>query len=340
MDWEKWCLRASAAAIVGAILIRLSSAGVLNTVVNALSSPEVLSVILFLETGRVVRPAQPQLPQTDTADDATEAPTEETPPVQSLQEPAQAVFAEADAELVKVNSVCGYDTDLPALLQQPLDWDLTQQEPTVLILHTHGTESYTKTENYQESSAYRTLDTGYNVVSIGAELAKTLEAGGIRVIHDTAMYDSPSYSSSYSNARKSIRSYLEKYPSIRMVLDIHRDSVEDSDGDQMRFTAQSNGKTAAQLMMVVGTDANGLNHPDWPENMSLAVKLHAQLEKNCPGICRPISFRSQRFNQDLSPGAMLIEVGSAGNTREEALLAAQILGQSILELSQGAVSLE
>ena len=154
------------------------------------------------------------------------------------------------------------------------------------------------------------------------------------------MHDSPSYSSSYSNARKSIRAYLEKYPSIRMVLDIHRDSVENSDGEQLRFTAQKDGQTAAQLMMVVGTDANGLSHPDWPENMSLAVKLHAQLEKNCPGICRPISFRSQRFNQDLSTGAMLIEVGSAGNTRAEALLAAQILGQAILELSHGTAPLE
>lgn len=339
MDWEKWCLRVSAAAVIGAILLRLSSGGMLGTVVEALSSPEVLSVMLYLETGRVVRPVQPQLPE-EIQNTAPEE-TEQTPsPEQELKEPVQAVFAEADAALVEVNSVCGYDTDLPALLQQPLDWELTQQEPTVLILHTHGTESYTKTEDYRESSSYRTLDTDYNVVSIGTELAKTLEKGGIKVIHDTTMHDSPSYSSSYSNARKSIRAYLEKYPSIRMVLDIHRDSVENSDGEQLRFTAQKDGQTAAQLMMVVGTDANGLNHPDWPENMSLAVKLHAQLEKNCPGICRPISFRSQRFNQDLSTGAMLIEVGSAGNTRAEALLAAQILGQAILELSHGTAPLE
>lgn len=339
MDWEKWCLRVSAAAVIGAILLRLSSGGMLGTVVEALSSPEVLSVMLYLETGRLVRPAQPQLPE-EIQNTAPEE-TEQTPLLeQQMQEPVQAVFAEADAALVEVNSVCGYDTDLPALLQQPLDWELTQQEPSVLILHTHGTESYTKTEDYRESSSYRTLDTDYNVVSIGTELAKTLEKGGIKVIHDTTMHDSPSYSSSYSNARKSIRAYLEKYPSIRMVLDIHRDSVENSDGEQLRFTAQKDGQTAAQLMMVVGTDANGLSHPDWPENMSLAVKLHAQLEKNCPGICRPISFRSQRFNQDLSTGAMLIEVGSAGNTRAEALLAAQILGQAILELSHGTAPLE
>lgn len=340
MDWEKWCLRAGAAAVIGAILLRLCSGGVLGTVAEALSSPEALSVMLYLETGRVVRPVQPQLPQAEEENTATGDTQATEPPEQELREPVQAVFAEADAALVEVNSVCGYDADLPALLQQPLDWDLTQQEPTVLILQTHGTESYTKTEDYKESSAYRTLDTDHNVVSVGSALARTLEAGGIKVLHDTTMHDSPSYSSSYSNARKSIRSYLEEYPSIRMVLDIHRDSVEDSSGKQLRFTADADGQTTAQLMMVVGTDANGLSHPDWPENMSLAVKLHAQLEKNCPGICRPISFRSQRFNQDLSPGAMLIEVGSAGNTRQEALLAAQILGQAILELSQGTASVE
>lgn len=339
MDLEKWCLRVGAAAVICAVLLRLSSGGLLGTVAEALSSPEAMSVMLYLETGRIVRPAQPQLPEEEPKATAPEPPqevTSEDPPM----EPVQAVFAEADAALVEVNSVCGYDADLPALLRQPLAWDLTQTEPTVLILHTHGTESYTKTEDYQESSSYRTLDTDYNMVSIGAELARTLERGGIKVLHDTTMHDSPSYSSSYNNARKSIQAYLEKYPSIQMVLDIHRDSVENSSGKQMRFTAQADGETTAQLMMVVGTDANGLSHPDWPENMSLAVKLHALLEKNCPGICRPISFRSQRFNQDLSTGAMLIEVGSAGNTRTEALLAARLLGQAILELSQGTATLQ
>ena len=338
MNWEKWCLRVGAAAVLCAILLRLSSGGALGTMVQTLSSQEALSTMLFLETGRVIRPAQSQ-----SATEPTEEPTQttQTQPAEAettpREETAQAVFAEADTALVEVNSVCGYDADLPTLLQKPLSWNLTQEAPTVLILHTHATESYTKTESYTESSSYRTLDTDYNVVSIGAELAKVLQEGGIQVIHDTTLHDHPSYSGSYNHARGYIADYLEKYPSIALVLDIHRDSVEDSQGDQMRFTVKAGEDTAAQLMMVVGTDANGLTHPNWPENMSLAVKLHALLEKNCPGICRPISFRSQRFNQDLSTGAMLIEVGSAGNTHEEALLAAQILGQAILDISQGAV---
>lgn len=294
--------------------------------------------MLYLETGRVVRPAQPQAPDPPVQDippQETQMQDAETPT--EPKEPVQAVFAPEDAALVEVNSVCGYDTDLQALLERPLAWDLIGDAPTVLILHTHGTESYTKTENYTETSAYRTLDTDYNVVSVGAELKKVLEAGGIQVLHDTTLHDHPSYSSSYSHARDCISEYLKKYPSIALVLDLHRDAVENSDGTQMSFTAQVDGKKVAQLMMVVGTDANGLKHPNWQENMALAVKLHALLERSYAGICRPISFRAQRFNQDLSAGAMLIEVGSAGNTRSEALEAVRILGQTILALSQGTV---
>lgn len=330
MDWEKLCLRVSALAIALAIAVRLGNSGVVSTVAKALSSPEGISVMLYLGTGRVVRPAQPQSSETPQDADPTPVPEASAPTLPAETLPGLS-FSDEDAALVEVNSVCGYDTDLPALLQTPLHWDLTQEEPTVLILHSHATESYTKTEDYTETSSYRTLDTGHNVVSIGAELKKLLEAGGIRVIHDTTLHDYPSYSSSYSHARKQIRSYLEEYPSISLVLDIHRDAVENKKGEQVAFTEEN----AAKLMMVVGTDANGLNHPNWQENMALAVKLHAQLEKNTPGICRPISFRPQRFNQDLSAGGMLIEVGSAGNTRQEALEGARLLAQAILQLSQG-----
>lgn len=332
MDVEKMSLRIGAIAVACAVLLRLGTNGSFNAVVKALSSPEAISVMLFLETGRVVKPVAPESPTSSTA------PTESAPPPPETQpeEPAALpVFAKEDAALVEVNSVCGYHADLPDLLQKPLSWNLKQQAPTVLILHSHGTESYTKTEDYAESSPYRTLDTGYNVVSIGEELKKILEAGGIRVLHDTTMHDYPSYSGSYSQAREQIQKYLSEYPSIALVLDIHRDSVENSAGKQVVYTTQYQGRRIAQLMMVVGTDANGLTHPNWPQNMALAVKMHALLEKNCPNICRPISFRSQRFNQDLSTGAMLIEVGSAGNTREQALGAVEILGKTILELSQG-----
>ena len=326
MNWEKWCLRIGAGAVVFALVIRLLGSGAVQAVVATFSKPETAAVLLFLETGRVLRPA----PEENSA-------TETKPPVEPEEEKAVAVFAPEDARLVEVHSVCGYDTDLTGWLSTPLSWELKSKEPTVLIVHSHGTESYKKTESYNEYTTYRTRDNLYNVVSIGAEIKKVLEAGGISVIHDTTRHDDPSYSKAYSNSRKSIQKYLEKYPSIQMVLDIHRDSVENKDGKQVHLTAKAGDETTAKLMLVVGTNVN-LKHPDWPENMALAVKLHAQLEKNTPGICRPISFRKQRFNQDLSPGALIVEVGSAGNTRQEALLAGRILAEGILDISYGATT--
>lgn len=339
MDMQKWSLRVGAAALLCALAFRLGGSGALQTAAQALTAPKTMSLMLFLESGRILRsrPAQVQ----ESAQSSPDEQPEETLPLSA--QPQQtvdsavdtpAVFRQEDSRLVEVNSYCGYKADVPAMILEPLTWDLRQTKPTVLIVHSHGSESYENTEDYEECSNYRTLNTDYNMISVGAELKEVLEAGGITVIHDTIMHDQPSYNASYSKSRKSVKSYLQQYPSICLVLDLHRDAVENSKGKQVKFTAKKDGLTAAQLMLVVGTDVR-LDHPDWPENMSLAVKLHAMLEKEFPGICRPISFRSQRFNQDLSPGALLVEVGSAGNTRQEALEAVRVLGKAVLELSKG-----
>ena len=333
MEIERKSIRVGIAAILFALILRLGTTGVFGAVMDAITTPEALSMMLYLETGHLIRPIRPE---DNSQPENTTIPTETTNPTETESLlPDLPVFAQTDAQLVEVHNVCDYDTDLPALLQQPLKWDLKQDKPTVLILHTHATESYQPTGEYKETTDYRTLDTDYNLVSVGAELKRLLEEGGIHVIHDTALHDYPSYSGSYSEARTYIKDYLKKEPSIQLVLDLHRDAVENKKGQQVAFTVNHKGEKTAQLMMVVGTDANGLNHPNWPENMALAVKMHALLEKTCPGICRPISFRKQRFNQDLSPGGMLIEVGSAGNTREEALRGVKVLAEVILALAEG-----
>lgn len=316
--------------ILLAILLRIMSTGALVTV---LRQPAVLSLLVLAETGRWVAPGTETVIFTHIEEETPPPPEEQTPAIPET--PATVAFSSADAALVSVNSACGYSVDVETMLATPLNWDLRAEGPAVLIVHSHGSESYEKTEDYKESSAYRTLDEGYNVVSVGTRIAEVLEAGGIGVIHDKTLHDYPSYNNAYGQSRLSVRDYLEKYPSIRVVLDIHRDSLEAADGTQLAKTVSLAGQEVAQLMMVVGTDAGGLAHPNWNENMALAVKLHVQLEKMAPGICRPISFRSQRFNQDLSAGAMLIEVGAAGNTRQEALLAAEQLAAGILALANG-----
>ena len=336
MNDRKKALRLGAYIGVCLLVLLLSATGIFDPVVKLLTNKTVTSVILFLETGHVLRDPKPSPPETvaptvtETTSPAPTAPEVTDPP------PTVPVFSPSDAELVDVNSYCGYEPEVEAWLEMPLTWNLKQTEPTVLILHSHATESYENTEGYKASSDYRTLDAHYNMVSVGETLVSLLEENGIRVIHDKSLHDSPSYSDAYANSRISAQKYLEKYPSISLILDLHRDSVTDSDGDQIKYTVETPIGTAAQMMLVVGTDAGGLTHTKWPENMSLAVKLQAHLEKQCPGICRPISFRTQRFNQDLSTGALLIEMGSAGNDRQEALLAAQYLAQAIIDLSSGA----
>jgi stage II sporulation protein P len=171
---------------------------------------------------------------------------------------------------------------------------------------------------------------------VGRRLTQRLEKAGIRVIHDTTLHDYPSYTGSYNNSRKAVQEYLEQYPSIKLVLDLHRDAALEANGKQMVTKANVNGETSAQLMLVVGTNASGLHHPNWQENMALAAKLHVVLEKTHEGITRPICFRAERFNQDLHPGMLLIEVGSAGNTQPQALLATDCLAEAIIALAHGA----
>lgn len=259
------------------------------------------------------------------------APTEtDPPPTQSLQ------LAPSDGEQVQISDLVGYEPDVQALLETPLVWELRGDAPTVLILHTHGSESYTKqpTEAYIEESPYQTYDARYNMISLGQELARILEAGGIRVIHDQMLHDHPSYSDAYDHARQSIASYLAAYPSIQMVIDLHRDALDFAQDPQLTTSAEVNGQKSAQIMLVAGTDVN-LNYPDWQENLSLGVKLTAVLEKAHPGITRPIQLRAQRFNLDMTAGSLLVEVGANGDTHQQALTAVRALGEAILTLADG-----
>ena len=328
MDHQRKSLRIGAAVIGSAVALRLLSGGALQPLVRALTRPETVAVLMYLETGRVVRPYSAMTyPAESAVPDWTQPPPREAPPT----------FTAAEAEALRLDNETDYDPDIAGLLTQELSWDLASDDPSVLILHTHGSESYTPApgESYPESGDYRTLDENHNMVSIGELVAHRLEAAGIGVVHDRSLHDYPSYNGSYLNARESMEAILQENPGIRLVLDLHRDAAATTTG-QMDTSATVNGQESAQLMIVVGTDAGGLYHPDWQKNLSLALKLQTQLEREYPGLCRPINLCAQRFNGDESPGALLIEVGAAGNTRAEALIAAEALAEGIIALSLGA----
>lgn len=326
MEHRRQFLRLGAAVIVLAAAIRLVSAGFFTPILSFLRNPQVVSFLMYVQTGHVVRYVQPP-----TEPESTQP--EEPAPTQPEQLPEPVLPSFSVEEVSDVNYHCDYRPDLQSLLTKPLDWDLTTGGPKVLILHTHATETYTG-KNISYSGSYRTLQERYNMVSVGAEIARVLQQGGVEVIHVKTLHDYPDYNNSYIAARATIEACLKKYPTIEMVLDIHRDASDSADG-QLITSATAGGQKSAQLMMVVGTDAGGNYHPDWQENLSVALKLNALLERNNPGICRPISLRTERFNMDFTAGSLLVEVGAAGNTHKEALIAAHALAQSILELSKG-----
>lgn len=306
--------RVGAAAVIFAVILRICCSTLPQQAVLFLQKPEVIRLLLFAETGRWV-----ELPRQQAGHRAESA----TPVF------AQGIsFTQEDALLVEIQNVCGKTVDVEALLRQPLQLDLTGAAPTVLILHTHGSESYTG--DYVQDSDYRTLDENHNMLSIGQALAGHLEQAGIQVIQDRTLHDYPSYNGSYTQARSATKACLRDNPSVQLVLDLHRDAAEDRLGNQVAQVCSVNGQEAAKIMLVVGG-----GHENWESNMALALKLQARLEQLYPGICRPIAFRSQTFNQDLSGNALLIEIGSAGNTQQQALYTAQLLSQAIIDLQNG-----
>lgn len=206
--------------------------------------------------------------------------------------------------------------------------------PTVLIVHTHGTESYLPagTDFYTEDEDFRSEDPAETVVAVGDAVAEVLLAGGVRVIHDRTMYDAEDYNTAYASSAKAVRRWLALYPSIRYVLDVHRDSIAAPDGTYAKTLTEIGGTRTAQVMLVVGSDADGANSYDWKRNFTLAVFLQQALNERFPTLARPLNLRTWAFNQTVSPGSLLLEVGSCTNTVEEAVEAGRMFAQSYAEV--------
>ena len=196
---------------------------------------------------------------------------------------------------------------------------------SVLIVHTHTTESYTPSEkfNYIPTDTDRTTDKKYNMVRVGEEIKNVLGANGIKVYHDTTINDSPSYSGSYNKSAEVIKKHIKKDPSIKIVLDVHRDAIEGKSGEKVKHTTEIDGNKAAKIMLVVGSNQNGLTHDNWEENLRFATQLQSHTMSLYPDLCRPLNFRNQRFNQQLAAGGIIVEVGTNGNTLDEAILGAR-----------------
>ena len=230
---------------------------------------------------------------------------------------------------VKNDSTKGID--LKWLLGAKLPFELSGKGPHVLIIHTHGSECYLPQgrETYTLDDVERTSDKRYNVIRVGDELEKVLSENGISAIHDRNIYDSPSYNGSYSRSLAAIGEALKKNPSIKVVIDIHRDAMTSAEGVKYRTVANVGGEQVAQLMLVMSTGESGLPHPDWAENLKLAVKVQNAMASKYPGIMRPMNLRKERFNMHATRGSMLVEVGTSANSMAEALASVKLLGKEL-----------
>lgn len=200
-----------------------------------------------------------------------------------------------------------------------------KKEPQILILHTHATEGFA------DQPTSRTTDTEKNVVKIGTVLEKHLEEKGFNVLHDIVLHDYPNYNGSYKNSLNTANWYLEHYPEIDIVFDVHRDAIVTEDGKRTKLTYNHNGKKAAQLMIVSGTNQGGLTHDNWQENLKFAIGLQAVANKMYDGLMRPIDLRVERFNGHVTKSAVIVEFGTDGNTLEEVLLSAELFAEVINE---------
>ncbi len=366
--------RLSALFLALALFVRLSMQSGLDVLARealskAIADPETTGFLFYLELGQALPvPEKPEAgaptvveSEPDTAPTLEAAPeTEEepkplslpntipkpVPEVEEVPEPVPVpetetenpglVFTEADGEGIMLAGGCSYWVDKQGLLEKPVSLDFNRDGPTVLIVHTHTCEAYAQEAGweYEPSDTARTNDPDYSVVRVGAELAETLEARGVQVIHDGSVNDYPSFNTAYWTALEHIEELLARYPSIQMVIDVHRDAAE-VDGFPVSRTAEVNGEELAQLMLVVGTDEGGLEHPNWRDNLSWALKLQAVLNRSWPGLCRPLDLRTERFNQHATRGSLLVEVGASGNTLRQAIRSARILGEALADLIEG-----
>ena len=174
-------------------------------------------------TAAVLREEQP-LPM------ATESRQEETYlyiPREDPAEPRETSSPDripSDIALVEIDNRCGAEFSIEELFCREISLQITDS-PCVLILHTHSTEAY------REEDGYRSSDPENNIIAVGAQIAEVLNRAGIPTIHDTTPYDEiAGYDEAYEQAARGIAAYLDKYPSIQVVIDVHRDAVSDGQG--------------------------------------------------------------------------------------------------------------
>lgn len=243
---------------------------------------------------------------------------------------AKTGFPTYGAALIK-NSSNLSDEELVSIVSEEHKLSLTKSTPQVLVYHTHATESFEPYDNtvYDTRNTWRSTNSEENMVAVGEAITNAIEAHGIEVIHDSTLHDYPSYNGSYERSAVTVEDYLEQYPSICVALDVHRDAIQRED-TLVKPVVTINGEKVSQVMLVAGCDDGGsLGIPTWKDNLRFGARIQDQIEQLYPGLCRPLYFTYRKYNQHLTNASLLLEIGSHGNTLEEALRCGTMVGDAI-----------
>lgn len=257
-----------------------------------------------------------------------------------IEEPLQKAETGLETEVQKTNVPEKYTSEYKGvkirnetkykLTEEILTPNVTVKKDNILIFHTHTCESYTPSEKYQykQTGNYRTTDRNFSVVRVGRELDRQLQNYGYKVTHSETYHDYPSYTGSYENSYKTVTNLLQKNKNTDIVIDLHRDAISDY---SYAPTVKIGEEYAAQLMFVIGGNVSK-EHPNWQQNLKFAVKIQQKANEMYPGLFKPIILRYASYNQQTAKGASIIEVGSTGNTMDQALTSMKYLAKVMDEV--------
>ncbi len=281
------------------------------------------------------QPSQPSI-ETDTVPPATPPKGVETGEVKTTVLSLSAANTKSGG--VHVSNKTDRTIDLDDYLDQGLPFTMTETgQPQVLIVHTHGSEAFAEGDYgyYVKSASTRSTDNSKNMVAVGQVIADKLNEAGIVTINDPTLHDHPNYTGSYTRSAETIQKYLEQYPSIKVVIDAHRDAISGSGDQKIKPTVEIMGQKAAQIMILAGCESGSVtDFPNWEENFRFCLQLQKKIEADYPGLARPLSFKACKYNFDMLSGSILIEIGSDTNTLAEAKYSAQLLSQALIKVLQ------
>lgn len=230
------------------------------------------------------------------------------------------------------NTTKSHSVNIESYLKKSVHATVNKYKPVVLIYHTHTTESYQLTENDFYSNVLVGESEHFGVVRAGDALCSKIESFGYTVIHDKTVYDT-SNSGAYSRSREKISEILRSNPSIEIVIDLHRDSISKKDGSQIKTVAELDGKKIAQIQITTGCEEGAVdNFPNWEKNLTFALHLQKAIVDINPHAARPLLFCARKYNMDLIPCAVNIDIGTQANTAREAVYGAEILGEAVVSV--------